>query len=102
MAEMTPRERILAQTYKKRADKLPFFYDWSHMQDGWAERECRNRGMGICWMRPSYSMKMHGVKRSETRAESAGKVVLRRTYSTPVGSVYLDETRQPGVGIRFN
>jgi hypothetical protein len=34
---------------------------------------------------------------TETQAMSLGAVILRRTYSTPVGSIYLDEKRDPGV-----
>ncbi len=98
MAEITRRERIMAATHKKRADKLPFFHWWRHSQIGWAERECRNRGMGMCWTRPPYITKMHGVDIAETQAVSSGEVVIRRTYSTPVGSIYLDEKREPGVG----
>lgn len=98
MAEMTPRERVMAATHKERADRLPFFHYWRHSQVGWAERECRNRGMGISWTRPPYTVKMHGVDMSETQAVSSGRVLVRRTYSTPVGSVYLDERREPGVG----
>ncbi len=97
MAEMTRRERIMAATHKKRADKLPFFHFWRHSQVGWAERECRNRGMGMGWLRQSYTTKMHGVDTIEQQAVSSGKVVLRRTFSTPVGTVYLDEKREPGV-----
>ncbi len=98
MTEMTRRERIMTATQKKHADKLPFFHYWRHSQIGWAERECRNRGMGMCWARPPYIMKMHGVDITETQVVSSGEVVLRRTYSTPVGSIYLDEKRNPGVG----
>ena len=97
MAEMTRYERIMTASHKKRADKLPFFHYWRHSQIGWAERECRNRGMGMCWTRPPYITKMHGVKSSETQVVSSGTVVLRRTYSTPMGSIYLDEKRGPGV-----
>jgi len=97
VAEMTRHERIMTATHKKRADKLPFLGLWRHLQVGWVERECRNRGMGIYWHRPCYISKMHGVKSSETQVVSSGAVVLRRTYSTPVGSIYLDEKREPGV-----
>jgi len=97
MAEMTRYERIMTATHKKRTDKLPFFHCWRHSQIGWAERECRNRGMGIFWARPPYIVKMHGVDSTETQVVSSGEVVLRRTYSTPVGSIYLDEKREPGV-----
>ncbi len=98
MAEMTRRERIMAATRKKRADRLPFFHYWRHSQVGWAERECRNRGMGMNWTRPSYVATMHGVDVSERQAVWSGRPVVRRTYSTPVGSIYLDERRDPGVG----
>ena len=98
MSEMTCRERLMVATLKGCADKLPFFHYWRHSQIGWAERDCRNRGMGMNWVRPSYTMKMHGVNVSETPAVISGQVVIRRTYSTPVGSIYLDEKREPGVG----
>lgn len=97
MAEMTRRERIMAATRKERADKLPFLHNWRHSQMGWAERECRNRGMGISWARPCYIMKMHNVESTEEQVVSTGTVVVRRTYNTPVGSVYLEEKREPGV-----
>jgi len=98
MNEMTRRERIMAASHKKRADRLPFFHYWRHSQVGWAERECRNRGMGINWVRPSYVEKMHGVDVCEKSIASSEKEVIRRTYSTPVGNVYLEEIREPGVG----
>lgn len=98
MAEMTRRERILAASYKKRADKLPFFHVWTHCQTGWAERECRNRGMGMFWRRPSYTTTIHDVEINEQPVEVKGTKVLRRTFKTPVGTVYLDEKREPGTG----
>jgi len=98
MAEMTRQERLMVATQKGCADKLPFFHYWRHSQIGWAERECRNRGMGMNWVRPSYVTRMHGVKVSEAPAVVSGEVVIRRTYSTPVGSIYSDEKREPGVG----
>jgi len=98
MPGMTRRERIMAASVKKRADRLPFFHYWRHSQIGWAERECRNRGMGMCWLRPCYVEKMHGVEITESRSSSAGQTVLRRTFSTPVGEVSLAERLEPGVG----
>ncbi len=98
MPEMTRRERILASAHKQRADKLPFFHWWRHMQTGWAERECRNRGMGIAWLRPPYVTRMHGVEVTEARAVVGGRSIIRRTYSTPVGAVFEDEFREPGTG----
>lgn len=98
MAEMTRRERILRASHGERADKLPFFHNWRHCQIGWSERECRNRGMGISWARPSYIVEMHGVEVTEQQLTVDGKKVYRRTYSTPVGTVYLDERRDPGSG----
>jgi len=96
--EMTRRERIMAASQKAQTDKLPFFHYWRHSQIGWAERECRNRGMGMNWVRSPFTMTMHGVDVSETPAKVSGKSVIRRTYSTPVGSIDLDEIRPPGSG----
>jgi hypothetical protein len=98
MAEMTRRERIMAASRKGHADRLPFLHCWRHSQIGLAERECRNRGMGISWARPCYTTEMHNVECTEKQDTSTGTVEVRRTYSTPVGSVYLDEKREPGVG----
>jgi len=98
VAEMTRRERIMASARRQRADRLPFFHWWRHSQIGWAERECRNRGMGMNWLRPPYVERLHGVDVVEQRAVVDGRSVIRRTYSTPVGSVYEDEVREPGTG----
>jgi hypothetical protein len=98
MAEMTRRERILAASQRKRADKLPFLHWWRHMQQGWAERECRNRGMGISWARPSHATRLNNVVVTEERNPALGSGVVRITYSTPRGSVYVEEKRAPGTG----
>ena len=85
----------MAVSRGERVDRLPFFHYWRHSQIGWAERECRNRGMGMCWCRPCYVEKMHGVEITETSPVGA---LVQRTYSTPVGAVSLMERREPGVG----
>jgi len=95
MVEMTRREGILAASQGKQADRLPFFHFWRHSQVGWAERECRNRGMGVCWVRPCCTEVMHGVEVTETRSAGA---LAHITYTTPVGSVSVTEKREPGVG----
>ena len=95
---MTSRERIMAASRKERADKLPFFHYWRHCQTGWAERECRNRGMGMNMVRPPYVEKLHDVAVTETRMLVEGRPIIRRMFSTPVGSVYEDEFREPGTG----
>ena len=98
MAEMTRRDRILASARGERPDKLPFFHWWRHSQTGAAERECRNRGMGLNYERPPATSTMHGVDITETRGVVDGLSCIHRTYSTPVGSVYEDEYREPGTG----
>ena len=98
MEEMTRRERILATSLRQDTDRLPFFHYWRHSQIGWAERECRNRGMGMCWSRPCAIETMHGVEVTEQPVLSAEQMVVRRTYKTPVGTVWTEEKRQPGVG----
>lgn len=98
MVAMSRRERIMVASRKKRTDRLPFFHQWTHCQTGWAERECRNRGMGLFWRRPSYTITIHDVEIIEQPVEVKGRKVVRRTYKTPVGTVYLDERREPGTG----
>ncbi|MBC7234198.1 MAG: hypothetical protein H5T69_00025 [Chloroflexi bacterium] len=98
MPEMTRRQRILAAARRQRADRLPFFHYWRHSQVGWAERECRNRGMSMCWVRPSYTERMEGVEIVEQPLRSAQGSVVRRTYHTPLGSVFTEERREPGTG----
>jgi hypothetical protein len=41
---------------------------------------------------------MHGVEVTERQTASLGHTVVRRTYSTPVGVVWTEEKREPGVG----
>ena len=55
--------------------------------------------MGMCWGRPSYVETLHDVSITDTRAKVGGQTVIRRTYATPVGSIYFDERREPGVGM---
>ena len=98
MAEMTRRERILKVNNRERADKLPFLHNWRHMQTGWAEREARNRGMGISWARPSYVTRIHDVDISEQWLKKDGQTVYHRVFTTPVGTVYQDEMKAPGTG----
>ena len=98
MREMTRRERILAASRGQTPDRLPFFHYWRHSQIGWAERACRNRGMGMSWLRPCYTQRLHGVEVSERQAVVDGRAVARITYATPVGEVYQDEYREAGVG----
>ena len=98
VSEMTRRERAMASAIGQRADRLPFFHWWRHSQTGWAERECRNRGMGMNWARPPYVQCLHGVEIGERSVVVNGRPAIRRTYSTPVGSVYEDEHREPGTG----
>ena len=98
MVEMTRQQRIMATSRKEPADKLPFFHYWRHSQIGWAERECRNKGMGMNWVRPPFIMTIHDVGISESQARKNGQTVYRRTFNTPVGSIYYDEVRPPGVG----
>lgn len=99
MAEMACRERILAASRGREADRVPFFHNWRHCQQGWVERDCRNRGMGLSWARPSYTCTWHGVEVTETYETYTTAVqTLRRTFRTPVGTISQVEKREPGVG----
>ncbi|MBT5056408.1 MAG: hypothetical protein HOM68_07700 [Gemmatimonadetes bacterium] len=95
---MTRRERIMAASQGGMPDRLPFFHYWRHSQIGWAERECRNRGMGMCWLRPCHVEHLHDVEVSEQQVLWHGQVAWRRTYTTPVGAVWQTDLREPGVG----
>lgn len=99
MADMTRRERVLVAGRRGMADRMPFFHNWRHSQQGEAERECRNRGMGLSWARPSYTLTWHGTEVTEAYREySTGAVELRRTFRTPVGTISHVEKRESGVG----
>jgi hypothetical protein len=98
MTEMTRRERLLAASRGERPDRLPFFHYWRHSQIGWAERECRNRGMGMNWDRPCAVEVLHDVEVSEQQFQRDGQTLHRRTFRTPVGSVAVVEKRESGTG----
>jgi hypothetical protein len=98
MNEMTRLERIVAASRKQRADRLPFFHYWRHSQIGWAERECRNRGMGMNWVRPCASEVMHGVEISTRTVHSSVGSVVRTEYATPVGKLYAEHKMEAGTG----
>ena len=95
---MHRRERIMTASRKKRADMLPFCHFWRHSQTGWAERDCRNRGMGMSWCRPCYVEKMHGVEITEQHSSSSDNALVKRTYTTPVGTVSTAQIHEAGVG----
>ena len=76
---MTNRERILAASRSQPCDRLPFFHYWRHCQVGWAEREARNRGMGMCWVRPPYVEILHDIRVTEEYTTLEGRPVVRRT-----------------------
>ncbi len=98
MRQMTRRQCILAASRGEGPDLPPFFHYWRHSQIGAAERECRNRGMGMCWTRPGHVERLHDVEVVERQVTWSGQTAWRRTYTTPVGEVWSTELREPGVG----
>jgi len=98
MLSISNRARILTASRGELADRLPFFHYWRHCQVGWAERQARNLGMGICWVRPPYVEVLHDVRVTEEYITLSGRPVVRRTYTTPLGSVTQAEYREPGTG----
>jgi len=98
MVEMTHRERILTTFHRKRADKVPFYHLWRRLQTGQAEREARNRCMGVSWQRPCYVESMPHVDIVERRGPSSGLGMALVEYHTPVGTVTERLKREPGVG----
>ncbi len=98
MTGMTRHERVMTAVRRERADKLPFFHYWRHSQIGWAERRSRNMGMGINWTRTPYVETMHGTTVTEQQVVVNGQRLIRRTFDTPVGSIWEEERREPGTG----
>ena len=95
---MTRAEGIGAASRRQGTGRVPFFHYWRHSQIGWAERQCRNAGMGMCWTRPCATETVHGVEVVERRVERRGQTLWETTYSTPVGEASVVELREPGVG----
>ncbi len=52
----------------------------------------------MCWCRPCCVEKIHGVEITDRQISVGGKKLHRRTFDTPVGSVWVTEKREPGVG----
>ncbi|MBN1151677.1 MAG: hypothetical protein JXA58_00570 [Dehalococcoidia bacterium] len=99
MKEMTRRERMLTASRRQMADRVPFFHNWRHCQQGTVERDCRNRGMGLSWERVSYTFTWHGVEVTEKYETYTTDVqTIRRTFKTPVGTISQVEKRASGVG----
>jgi len=98
MAEMTYRERILTTFHKGCADKIPFFHLWRRLQTGQAEREARNKCMGVWWQRPCYVESMPHVDIVERKGPSSGLGTTLIEYHTPVGTVTERLKKEPGVG----
>ena len=98
MNEMSRRERLLAASRCQPPDRVPFFHYWRHSQIGWAEREARNRGMGLCWARPCHTEILHGVTVSEHQVVRDGQTQWQRIYETPVGRLSTTEIREAGTG----
>ncbi len=65
---MTFRERITASLHHELPDRLPFFHYWRHSAVGETERVCRNRGLGIGWVRSPHRTILHDVEVTETHA----------------------------------
>jgi len=95
---MTYRERILTTFHGQCADKIPFFHPWRRLQTGEAEREARNKCMGVWWQRPCYVETMPHVDIVERRGPSSGLGTTLIEYHTPVGTVTERLKKEPGVG----
>ena len=52
----------------------------------------------LTWERPSHVEKIHGVEIHTVQKEVQGETIFRRTYKTPVGSIYDEFKNAPGTG----
>jgi hypothetical protein len=93
---MTNREAILTTIHRGHADRIPFLIRWWYLPAGQAEREARNKGLGLNYALPCVCPlggSMPHVKVTMTGggvfgAWGGGKTVAKVTYETPVGTVW--------------
>lgn len=95
---MNNRERIMATLHKERVDRMPFFSYWRHLTLGQVEREVRNRGMGLCYVRPCYIASMPHVETVERSDTTTGEATSVIEYHTSLGTVTETWKKEAGVG----
>ncbi|MHC4561447.1 MAG: hypothetical protein ACYS8X_01595 [Planctomycetota bacterium] len=85
------RERVEAFWSGERPDRIPYaIYEWlySAERDDAAWAQMFADGLGLIRHVSCYTEQARNVEVEETTYQEEGKTVLRRTYTTPVGSVY--------------
>ncbi len=108
---MTTRERMLAVYQHQMPDKFPVGIYSRYLPRGAAERELRGKGLGIIDYYPLVSFigpPWHNnpgftseIKNTNIRVEyswGGTGIIERRTYETPVGSVWQEREASVGAG----
>jgi len=84
---MNARERIMAALRGEPSDGVPWTIYEGLLPRGQAERELRNRGLGLVVMRRIYQIERPNVRVEVKEAWHEGYRFVCRTYHTPLGSV---------------
>lgn len=108
---MTPKQRILSVYSGQRPDRVPIGIYSRYHRLGDAERAARNRGLGLLafspavsllappWhIKPGYVSEVRGVTLRIDMTWEDGAPVERRTFETPVGTVWQETTIDPTYG----
>ena len=108
---MNARERMLAVYRGQRPDRIPVSIYRRYLSLGNTERLARNIGLGITehyppvsllvppWhLLPGFVSEVEGVDLQVRHAWRGGRMLERRTYDTPVGSVYQETAKDDGYG----
>lgn len=112
MSKMTPRERMLAVYNEQETDKPALGIYQRYLPRGYDEIEARKNGLGLILYHPTVTMLappwhfydgfISEVKNTQIKIEyywEKGKRIERRSYITPVGTVWQDsELDAGGVG----
>lgn len=108
---ITMRERMLAVYRNQSPDRSPVSIYTRYLPRGSTEREIRNIGLGIIdyqpvvsllappWhILPGYLSEVKGAEFDIQYRFAYGEITQRRTYKTPVGTIYQDVSRYIGAG----
>jgi uroporphyrinogen-III decarboxylase len=103
MYSVTIHDRMLAVYRKQLTDQIPIGIYTRYLPRGSVEREVRNMGLGVIeyypvvsmvappWhLYPGYLSEVKGAELSIKHAWENGNLIERRTYETPIGTLYQD------------
>jgi len=93
---MSPRERVNAALRGEMADRVPFTCYAGLLPRGETERRLRKDGLALVHRRGVFTTECTHVEIERREYRQEGKLLVRQTFSTPVGQV--SETYRTGGG----